>query len=65
VRRLVTAGATWTFLVLIIEMSYFAAAADKFLTLNDLSLITDCSLLESLGKQTVPSGTGSVTARTS
>lgn len=40
-RRLITAGATWTFLVLIIEMAYFAVAAPgKFLTVNDLSLIS-------------------------
>lgn len=41
VRRLVTGSVTWTFLVLIIEMAYFAVAAPgKFLTLNDLSLIS-------------------------
>jgi ribose transport system permease protein len=40
-RRLVTANATWTFLALIIEMAYFTAAApNKFLTLSDLSLIS-------------------------
>jgi ribose transport system permease protein len=40
-RRLITASATWTFLVLIIEMAYFSVAAPgKFLTLNDLSLIS-------------------------
>jgi ribose transport system permease protein len=40
-RRLVTASATWTFLVLVIEMAYFTAASPgKFLTLNDLSLIS-------------------------
>lgn len=40
-RRLITGNVTWTFLALIIEMAYFTAAAPgKFLTLNDLSLIS-------------------------
>jgi ribose transport system permease protein len=40
-RRLITASATWTFLVLVIEMAYFTAAAPgKFLTATDLSLIS-------------------------
>ena len=40
-RRIVTGNVTWTFVVLIIEMAYFTAAAPgKFLTLNDLSLIS-------------------------
>jgi ribose transport system permease protein len=40
-RRIVTGNVTWTFVALIIEMAYFTAAAPgKFLTLNDLSLIS-------------------------
>jgi ribose transport system permease protein len=39
--RLITANVTWTFLALVIEMAYFTAAAPgKFLTLSDLSLIS-------------------------
>jgi ribose transport system permease protein len=37
----ITGNVTWTFLALVIEMAYFTAAAPgKFLTLNDLSLIS-------------------------
>jgi ribose transport system permease protein len=44
VRRLVTESATWTFLVLVIEMAYFTAAAPgKFLTTTDLSLISQAA----------------------
>jgi ribose transport system permease protein len=39
--RLITGNVTWTFVALIIEMAYFTAAAPgKFLTLTDLSLIS-------------------------
>ena len=43
-RRLVTGNVTWVFLVLIIEMAYFTAASPgKFLTANDLSLISQAA----------------------
>ena len=53
-RRLVTGNVTWVFLALIIEMAYFTAAAPgKFLTANDLSLISQTAapfLLMAIGQ---------------
>jgi ribose transport system permease protein len=53
-RRLVTGNVTWVFLAVIIEMAYFTAAAPgKFLTANDLSLISQTAapfLLMAIGQ---------------